>query len=92
MDVVHRVEDEVALAPLADNAGQPQLREMLRHSRRLSANDLGETRDRLFALREGRQEAYPGGVAEHLERAGRHFDLLVRWEHNIKICVHTQLM
>jgi hypothetical protein len=92
VDIMHRVEDEVAFAPLSDNAGQPQLREMLRHSGRLSANDLGETRDRLFALGERRQEAYPGGVAEHLERVGRHFDLLVRWEHDVKICVHTQLV
>src|SRR5579883_1002692 len=45
--VIQRVEHEIALSPLTDYAGQSQFGQMLRHGRRLSADDLGQARHRL---------------------------------------------
>jgi hypothetical protein len=52
MHVVQRVEHEIAFAPLANDTGQPELGQMLRHGRRLSADYFGQAGNRLLALRQ----------------------------------------
>jgi len=71
-DVVvgERVVDERPLAPVGDQPGEAQLRQVLADRGRAGPGQLGEAGDRRLALHQRPQDVEPRRVGEHAQRVG----------------------
>src|SRR5580692_933452 len=74
--VIDHVEDPCALATASDQAGQPELRQMLRDRSGLGAHQLGQFVHRVLSLEQGADDTQARLVAQELQHLHGRTDVL----------------